>query len=128
MVDKATLLTLGGKLIICGRSVSRWDEELHQLVKDRKACFAQGLDNDSNWSDYLTIRKEIKQRIREKWKICREQLMARVNNNCRKTIKTFWKFVNGLIKPSVKNRIETMTDSSGNSFSSHAGTCVRSKS
>ena len=55
------------------RSVSWWDEELHQLVKDRTACFAQGLDNDSNWSDYLKIRKELKQKIREKGKICKEQ-------------------------------------------------------
>ena len=121
VVDKAALLTLGRKLIICGRSVSWWDEELRQLVKDRRACFAQGLDNDSNWSDYLRIRKELKQKIREKRKICREQLMAKVNNNYRKNIKAFWKFVNGSIKSSVKNRIETLTDGSGNSFSSHAG-------
>ena len=56
--DKPTLLTLGCKLIICGGSVSWWKEELHQLVKDRRACFAQGFDNDSNWSDYLRIHKE----------------------------------------------------------------------
>ena len=34
----AALLTLGHKLIICGRSVSRWYEELHQLVKDCRIC------------------------------------------------------------------------------------------
>ena len=58
VVDKATLLTLGLKLIICGKSVSWWDEELWQLAKDRRACFTQGLDNDSNWSEYLRIRKD----------------------------------------------------------------------
>ena len=47
--------------------------------------------------------------------------MAKVNNNYRKNIKTFWKFVNGSVKSSVKNRIETWTDHGGNSFSSHAG-------
>ena len=41
VVDKAATISLGHKLIICGRSVSWWDEELYQLVKDRKACFAQ---------------------------------------------------------------------------------------
>ena len=65
VVDKTALLTLGSKLIICSRSVSWWDEELHQLVKYRRACFAQGLDNDSNWSDYLRIRKELKQNERK---------------------------------------------------------------
>ena len=66
VVDKAASKALGRKLIICGRSVSWWDEELRQLVKDRRTCFAQGLDNDSNWNDYLKIRKELKQKIREK--------------------------------------------------------------
>ena len=42
-------------------------------------------------------------------------------NNYRKNIKAFWKFVNGSINLSVKNKIETLTDDSGNSFSSHAG-------
>ena len=48
--------------------------------------------------------------------------MDNVNNNYRKNIKALWKFVNGLVKSS-KNRIETLIDDSGNSFSSHAGTC-----
>ena len=89
VVDKDALLTLGCKLIIYGRSVSWWDEELHRLVKDRKACFAQALDNDNNWNDYLSIHKELKQKIREKRKICREELMAKVNKNYRKNTKGF---------------------------------------
>ena len=121
VVDKAASIALGRKLIICGRSVSWWDDELRQLVKDRRACFAQGLDNDSNWSEYFRMRKVLKQRIREKKKVCREEFMANVNNNYRKNIKAFWKFVNGSIKSSVKNRIETLTDGRGNSFSSHTG-------
>ena len=52
VVDEAASKALGRKLIICGRSVNWWDEELPQLVKDRRTCFAQGLDNDSNWNDY----------------------------------------------------------------------------
>ena len=46
--------------------------------------------------------------------------MIKVNNKYSKNIKALWKFVNGSIKSSVKNRIETLTDGSGNSFSSHA--------
>ena len=60
MVDKAASIALGCKLIICGRSVSWWDEELGQLVKDHRACFAQGLDKDGNWSEYLRICKKLK--------------------------------------------------------------------
>ena len=46
--------------------------------------------------------------------------MVNVNNNYRKNIKAFWKFVNGSVKSS-QNRIESLIDGSGNSFSSHAG-------
>ena len=44
VVDKAALGALGCKLVICGRSVKSWDEELCQLVKDRCTCFDQCLD------------------------------------------------------------------------------------
>ena len=47
--------------------------------------------------------------------------MDNVNCNYRKNIEAFWKFVNGLIKSSAKNKIETLTDDSSNSLSSHAG-------
>ena len=59
----------------------------------------------------------------ENWrrKICRKEVMNNVNSNYNKNIKDFWKFVNGSIKSNVKNRIETSTDDSGNSFSSHIG-------
>ena len=66
VVDKAASKALGRKLIICGRSVNWWDEELRQLVKDRRTCCAQSLVNNSKWNDYLIIRKELKQKIREK--------------------------------------------------------------
>ena len=32
VVDKAGTISLGSKLIFCDRSISWWDEELHQLV------------------------------------------------------------------------------------------------
>ena len=121
VMDKAALKAWGRKLIICGRSVNWWDEELRQLVKDGRTCFAQGLDNDSNWNDYLKIHKELKQKIREKKKIFREELMDNVNSNNSKNIKAFWKFVKGSIKSSAKNKIETLTDDSGKSVSSQAG-------
>ena len=47
--------------------------------------------------------------------------MDNVNSNYRKNIKAFWKFVNGAIKYNDKNKIETLTDDSGNSVSSRAG-------
>ena len=121
MVDKAASIALDCKLIICERSVKLCDEELHQIVKDCRICFSQGLGNDSNWNEYFKIRKELKQIIRDKRKICKEEVINDVNSDYRKNIKAFWEFVNGSIKSSAKSKCETLTDDSGISFSSHTG-------
>ena len=60
------------------------------------------MDNDSNWSGYLRIHKGLEQKIKEKRKRCREELMAKVNNKYKKNIKNFWQIVNGSIKSRVK--------------------------
>ena len=44
--------------------------------------------------------------------------MANINSKCRKNNTVFWKFVNGSIEFSVRNKIETLPDESGISFSS----------
>ena len=62
-------------------------------VSDRRNCFAKGLNKENNWNEYLRIRKELKQKIREKRKLCSEEFMTNVNSNYRKNIKAFWKFV-----------------------------------
>ena len=49
------------------------------------------------------------------------EVMNNLNSNNRKNIKAFWKFANESIKSSAKNKIETFTDDSGNSFYSHTG-------
>ena len=66
VLDKAALITLGRKLIICSRSVRWRDEELRQLVRDRGDCFVKGLNKGNNWNEYLKIRKELKQKVRGK--------------------------------------------------------------
>ena len=42
--------------------------------------------------------------------------MDNVNSNYKKNIIAFWKFVNGSVKSSAKNKIETFADDSGNTF------------
>ena len=61
-------------------------------MKDCTAGFAKGLDNDSNRNNYLKIPNKLKQKIRDKKKICRDELMDNVNSNYRKNMKAFWKF------------------------------------
>ena len=97
---------MGLKLIICGRSVKWLNEGLRQLVKNCRACYAQGLKNESNWSDYFKRCKDLKQKIREKIKICREGFMANGNSNYSKNIKVFWKFVNGSVKLMLRIKLK----------------------
>ena len=55
--------------------------------------------------------------------MCREEVINNINSNYKKHIKTHWKFLIGQLSLhcSAKNRIETLTDDSGNSYSSHKG-------
>ena len=111
LIDKFATITLGCKVTICGRSVSWWDEEINQLVRV-PGFFAQALDKEGNWSDYLTICEGLKQKIREKRKICTKEFMVNIDNTYRKNMKAFWKFINWPVKSS-KNRIETLLDGNG---------------
>ena len=54
VIDKTASITLvGRKLINCGRSDTWCDEELRQLVGDRRDCFAKRFNRDNNWNEYL---------------------------------------------------------------------------
>ena len=57
------------------------DKELCQLVKDQRACFAQGVGKASNWNDYLRIHEELKQKVRVKRKVYKEKFMANINSS-----------------------------------------------
>ena len=52
VVNKVASKAFGHKFIICGGSVNWWDAGLHQFEKGHRACFVQGLGNDSNWNNY----------------------------------------------------------------------------
>ena len=78
---------IGKKRIVCadGRSVRWWDEELREMVIDRRACHKRVMEgNKEAWSEYCTKSKLLKQKIREKRRIQNESYMQSINESYKK--------------------------------------------
>ena len=73
------------KHIVCGHSVRWWDEELREMVIDRRACHKRVMErNKEAWSEYCTKCKLLKEKIREKRRIQNESYMQSINESYKK--------------------------------------------
>ena len=78
---------IGEKRIACGHSVRWWDEELREIVIDRRACHKRVMEgNKEAWSEYCMKCKLLKEKIREKRRILNESYMymQSINESYRK--------------------------------------------
>ena len=67
---------VGRKRIVCGRSVSWWDDELRGMVRERRAYHKRVLEgNVEAWNEYCEKRRALKSNIREKRKILHDSYM-----------------------------------------------------
>ena len=107
---------IGKKRIVCGRSVRWWDEELREMVIDRRSCHKRVMEgNKEAWSEYCTKRKLLKEKIREKRRIQNESYMQSVNESYKKNKNEFWKFVHSKQSNGSKKKIQLLRDDTYNS-------------
>ena len=74
---------------MCGRSVRWWEEELREIVTDRRACHKRVMEGNTEeaWSEYCMKRKLLKEKIREKRRILNESAyMQSINESYRKKL------------------------------------------
>ena len=58
VVSRIARDVIGEKRIVCGCSVRLWDEELREMVIDRRACHKRVMEgNKGAWSEYCMKRK-----------------------------------------------------------------------
>ena len=101
---------IGEKRIVCGCSVRWWDEELREMVIDRRACHKQVMEgNKEAWSEYCMKRKLLKEKIREK-RIKNESYMQSINESYKKNKNEFWKFVHSKQSNSSRKKIQLLRD------------------
>ena len=93
-VSRVARDVIGKKRIVCGRSVRWWDEELREMVIDRRACHKRvKKGNKEAWSEYCMKCKLLKEKIREKSRIQNESYMQSINKSYKKNKNEFWKCV-----------------------------------
>ena len=92
VVSRVTIDVIGRKRIVCGRSVRWSNEELRDMMIDRRACHKLVMEgNKEAWSEFCMKRKLLKEKIREKRRIQNESYMQSINESYKKNMNEFWK-------------------------------------
>ena len=111
VVNRVARKIVGRKKIVCGRSVSWWDDELRGMVRERRACHKRVLEgNVDAWNEYCEKRRVLKSKIREKRKLLHDSYMKNINESYWNNRK-FWRFVNSRQVSDNKKKIESLRDS-----------------
>ena len=94
VVNRVAREIVGRKRIVCGRSVSWWDDELRGMVRERRACHKRVLEGSVDaWNEYCERRRVVKSKIREKRKLRHDSYMKKINESYWNEKSEFWRFV-----------------------------------
>ena len=64
VVSRVAREIVGRKRIVCGLSVSWWDNELRGMVRERCACYKKVLERSVDaWNEYCEKRRILKSKI-----------------------------------------------------------------
>ena len=71
VVNRVARRIVDRKRIVCGRSVSWWDDELRGMVGERRACHKRVLEGSVDaWNEYCEKHRVLKSKIRDKKNCC----------------------------------------------------------
>ena len=94
VVNRVAREIVGRKRIVCGRSVSWWDDELRGMVRERRACHKRVLEGSVDaWNEYCEKHRALKSKIREKRKLLHDSYMKNINESYWNKKSEFWRFV-----------------------------------
>ena len=112
VVNRVAREIVGRKRIVCGRSVSWWDDELRGMVRERRACHKRVLEGSVDaWNEYCEKRRVLKSKIREKRKLLHDSYMKNINESYWNKKSEFWRFVHSRQVSDNKKKIESLRDS-----------------
>ena len=58
VVNRVARAEVGEKVVVCGRAVRWWDDEIKQKIEQRREAYKKGQDN--LWEEYSKLRSEVK--------------------------------------------------------------------
>ena len=112
VVNRVARRIIDRKRIVCGRSVSWWDDELRGMVRERRACHKRVLEGSVDaWNDYCEKHRVLKSKIREKRKLLHDSYMKNINESYWNKKSEFWRFVHSRQVSDNKKKIESLRDS-----------------
>ena len=118
VVNRVAREIVGRKRIVCGRSVSWWDDELRGMVRERRACHKRVLEGSVDaWNEYCEKRRVLKSKIREKRKLLHDSNMKNINESYWNKKSEFWRFVHSKQVSDNKKKIESLRDSNNKRLS-----------
>ena len=113
VVNRVARKIVGRKRIVCGRSVSWWDDELRgiYMMRERCACHKKVLEGSVDaWNEYCGKRRVLKSKIREKRKLLHDSYMKNINESYWNKKSEFWRFVHSRQVSDNKKIIESLRD------------------
>ena len=67
IVNRVARDTVGEKVIVCGRSVRWWDDEIKAKIEQRRQLYKRMVRGQEGlWDEYNKLRREVKHLVMEK--------------------------------------------------------------
>ena len=94
VVNRVAKSELGEKMIVCGRAVRWWDEQIKDRINVRREGYKKVLNGwEDLWDEYCRLCKEVRQVVIEKKLNIWNELVEKVNTDFDENMKEFWAFV-----------------------------------
>ena len=113
IVNRMANAEVGEKVVVCGRAVRWWDNEIKAKIEQRRELYKRILRGvDGLWEEYVRLRKEVKQLVTEKKLQIWNEVVDKANSDYDGNNKEFWVFVGGRTKGKKKG-IVALRNSAG---------------
>ena len=113
--------TVGEKVIVCGRSVRWWDDEIKAKIEQRRQLYKRMVRGQEGlWDEYNKLRREVKHLVMEKKLNVWNGVVEKANADFEANKKEFWSFVGRRTK-GRKGGVEALRNDSGVSVTSTKG-------
>ena len=121
VVKKVASAEVGEKVIVCGRAVRWWDDEIKQKIEERREVYRKILRGQGElWKEYTKLRREVKSLVIEKKLAVWNEVVEKANEDFEGSRKEFWAFV-GRRTRGKRRGIAALKNSAGVSVTSTKG-------
>ena len=94
IVNNVAQNVIGEKFVVCGKSVSWWDDEIKDKISLRRQLHKRMMHGQGDlWEEYCRVHREVKELVCSKKINAWNKVVEKVNNDYDGSRKQFWSFV-----------------------------------